>query len=141
MAGGFPLLGGFVTVGCLGPRGPLRSNEKLSQRPIRRYGSKCPPQGGEQQPKRQAVFLLVQVIRQRDLGSCGGHLGLLLLPQWRNELLTEENSIAGHCNEGARVEHWGREEPVNECGYCRERVQAWDDAQDRSPPPQGVPRE
>src|ERR1035441_3255036 len=124
MAGEVGLLGEFVTVGGPVPRRPVRSNEKLSQRPIRRYGSKCPPQGGEQQPKHQAVFLLVQVIRQRDLGCCGGHLGLLLLPQWRNELLTEENSIAGHCDEGPRVEHWRREEPINECGYCRERVQA-----------------
>src|ERR1039457_5411882 len=124
MAGEVPLLGEVVTVGGLVPRRPLRSHEKVLPRPIRRYGSKCPPQGGEQQPKREAVFLPVQAIRQRDLGSCGGHLGLLLLPQWRNELLTEENSIAGHCHEGARVEHWGREEPVNECGYCRERVQA-----------------
>src|ERR1035437_8951728 len=124
MAGEVGLPCEVVTVGGVFPRQTPRSNEKLSQRPIRRYGSKCPPQGGEQQPKRQAVFLLVQVIRQRDLGSCGGHLGLLLLPQWRNELLTEENSIAGHCHEGARVEHWRREETNNECGYWRERVQA-----------------
>src|ERR1035438_9013218 len=124
MAGKFGLLGEFVTVGGLVPRRPLRSDEKLSQRPIRRYGGECPPQGGEQQPKRQAVFLLVQVLRQRELGSCGGHLGLLLPPQWRNKLLAEENSIAGHCHEGTRVEHWRREQSVDECGYCRERVQA-----------------
>src|ERR1039457_7487402 len=84
--GEFGLPREFVTVRRLVPRRPLRSNEKLSQRPIRRYGGESPPQGGEQQPKRQAVFLLVQVIRQRELGSCGGHLGLLLLPQRRNEL-------------------------------------------------------
>src|ERR1039457_2496236 len=124
MAGGVPLPCEVVTPGGVVPRTTRRSNEKILERPTPPYGRKSPPEGGEQQPKRQAVFLLVQVIRQRDLGSCGGHLGLLLLPQWRNELLTEENSIAGHCHEGARVEHWGREEPVNECGYCRERVQA-----------------
>src|ERR1035441_3823127 len=134
MAGEVGLPGEVVTGGGLVARRPLRSNEKLSQRPIRRYGSKCPPQGGEQQPKHQAVFLLVQVIRQRDLGSCGGHLGLLLLPQWRTELLTEANRTGGHCHEGARVEHWRREEPINECGYCRAPDQASDDIQDRSPP-------
>src|ERR1700729_3810892 len=120
MAGEFGLLGELVTVGCLVPRGPLRSNEKLSQRPIRRYRGKCPPKRGEQQPECQAVFLLVQVIRQRELASGGSRLGLLLLPQWRNELLAEQDSITGQGHGDARVEHWRGEEPVDESGHRRE---------------------